>query len=801
MSSKLAQIALLMLVISFTCMHKQDLSFRRNIDFNHDWKFMRIDSSGPNTGQEFQIETILDSPDSGWQQVILPHTPRLEPLVVNDQWQGICWYRKHFNLDPVYSEKKIFIEFEGAMQVADIWLNEKHLIRHEGGYLPFSIDITDVVRFDRENVLVVKLDNRDNPEVPPGKPLKQLDFCMYGGIYRNVKLHILEPIHISDAVASNRPGGGGIFVRYENVSKTSADILIQTHVVNTSHRIAWVQVISRILDEKGIQVAGEIKTPLVLSAGSDQHIMQKATVSRPILWSPDKPYLYTLKSQIVNNNQIIDELDTRIGIRTISFSADSGFQINGERRYLRGTNQHQEYPYIGYALSDKAQYRDAYKIKAAGFDYIRLSHYPHAIAFMAACDELGLVVMDCIPGWQFMGGEKFKELCYQNCRDMIRRDRNHPAVVLWEVSLNETAMDSVFLARTQRIAHEEYPGSQCYTCGWTDQQYDVFIQARQHGGCKGYRDGDKACLISEYGDWEYYAQNAGLDQPGFRDLKAEERNSRQLRAAGEKRMLQQAMNFQEAHNDNRSTRAVGDGLWVMYDYNRGYDNTLEASGVMDIFRLPKFSYYFFQSQRDVDQTSANGLAVPMVYIANYWNENTLNSAREVRVFSNCEKIKLYLNDQLLAVQDADTGRFTNNLTYPPFTFKIDRFTPGKLQAVGMIGEKELAEHTINTPGKPQQIEISFDLGGKKISADGADVIFVYAKIVDASGTVVPNITIPVEFNLKGSAELLGSNPINAEGGIATILLRAGLSPGIIEVTCTAEYEDHQLSGRASIAIN
>ncbi len=422
-----------------------------------------------------------------------------------------------------------------------------------------------------------------------------------------------------------------------------------------------------------------------------------------------------MKSQIVIENQVVDELNTRIGIRTIAFNAGSGFRINGEQRYLRGTNQHQEYPYVGYALSDEAQYRDACKIKAAGFDYIRLSHYPHAAAFMAACDELGLVVMDCIPGWQFMGGEKFKELCYQNCREMIRRDRNHPAVILWEVSLNETAMDSVFLTRTQQIAHEEYPGSQCYTCGWTDQSYDVFIQARQHGGCKGYQNGDKACIISEYGDWEYYAQNAGLDQPGFKDLKAEERNSRQLRGAGEKRQLQQAMNFQEAHNDNRSTRAAGDGLWVMYDYNRGYDNTLEASGVMDIFRLPKFSYYFFQSQREVDHTGVNKFAVPMVYIANYWQADTLDSMREVRVFSNCEKVKLYLNDQLLAVQSADTGRFTVNLAHPPFTFKLDRFIPGKLRAVGVTGEQEVTGHIVDTPGKASRIEISFDLCGKKFS--------------------------------------------------------------------------------------
>jgi beta-galactosidase len=790
MSRRLCWQISLVIMICICCTAIQGKSFQRDIKFNRDWKFFRLDSSQTGSDQEFQNMTFQDS---GWQPVIVPHTPRLEPLVVNEQWQGICWYRKHFTIDQKYKGKRVCIEFEGVMQVADVWLNGIHLTRHEGGYLPFTLEITEAVLFGRENILALKLDNRDNPEVPPGKPLKQLDFCMYGSIYRNVILNILEPVHISDAIAANRVAGGGVFVRYENVSQNSADIIIQTHVVNASPQTKSVQVISRLMDEKGAEVKQAESVAIILPGGSEQHVVQKLILIQPNLWHPDHPYLYTLKSQIIGNKHLFDELDTRMGIRTISFSASSGFQINGERLYLRGTNEHQEYPYIGYALSDNALYREAYKIKAAGFDYIRLSHYPHAPAFMAACDELGLVVMDCIPGWQFMGGEKFKELCFQNCRDMIRRDRNHPSVILWEVSLNETSMDNAFLEETNRITHQEYPGNQCYTCGWLDRTYDVFIQARQHGGCHKYQNGDKACLVSEYGDWEYYAQNAGLDQPGFSDLKAEERNSRQLRGNGEKRLLQQAMNFQEAHNDNRSTPAVGDGLWVMYDYNRGYSNTLESSGVMDIYRIPKFSYFFFKSQRDAEQKVGKVAVGDMVYIANYW---TADSPHEIRIFSNCQRVALYRNDQLLAVQGPDSNKFTNNLIHPPFTFKSDTFTPGKLRAVGMVNGKETIEFVRYTPTDAQRIDIDFDVSGKELSADGSDLIFVYAKIVDADGTVLPTVTLPVEFKVNGPAELLGDNPARAEAGIASILLKAGLSTGNIEVTCSANYDNHILTGKA-----
>ena len=151
------------------------------------------------------------------------------------------------------------------------------------------------------------------------------------------------------------------------------------------------------------------------------------------------------------------------------------------------------------AVGDAAQYRDAKKIKDAGFDYLRLSHYPPSPAFLDACDELGLVVMDCIPGWQYFDREspEFAQLQLENCRQMMRRDRNHPCVILWEVSLNESWMTDSFIAASHAAAHREYPGDQCYTCGWT-RGYDVFIQARQHGGCT--QETEQACLVSEYGD-------------------------------------------------------------------------------------------------------------------------------------------------------------------------------------------------------------------------------------------------------------------------------------------------------------
>ncbi|HEX9652178.1 MAG TPA: hypothetical protein VGA99_00575, partial [bacterium] len=163
-------------------------AFTRNINFNNDWTFKRCEPSE----NAIEIFKEVDYDDASWEKVTLPHTARLEPLVVNDQWQGLCWYRKNFSVAGSHREKKIFIEFEGAMQIADVWVNGEHKITHYGGYLPFSIDITGDVFFDKQNLMVVRLDNRDNPEVPPGKPLKDLDFCIYGGLYRDVKMHVTD---------------------------------------------------------------------------------------------------------------------------------------------------------------------------------------------------------------------------------------------------------------------------------------------------------------------------------------------------------------------------------------------------------------------------------------------------------------------------------------------------------------------------------------------------------------------------------------------------------------------------------
>ncbi|MFY7741621.1 MAG: glycoside hydrolase family 2 TIM barrel-domain containing protein, partial [Flavobacterium sp.] len=470
-----------------------------------------------------------------------------------------------------------------------------------------------------------------------------------------------------------------------------------------------------------------------------------------------------------------DSQTLKTGIRKAELKAD-GFYLNDQKVFINGTNRHQEYPYIGYALSDEANYRDAIKIKNAGFDFVRLSHYPQTEAFLNACDEVGLLVMNCISGWQFVGDEKFIENSYQEIRDFSRRDRNHPSIIFWEVSLNESDIKEPYMQKANQILKAELPYAHIYTAGWIDNpNYDIYIPARQHGKApdywNNYEKGNRKIFIAEYGDWEYYAQNAGFNQTAYANLKEEERTSRQLRGFGEKRLLQQAFNYQEAFNSNlKGKHTIGQANWLMFDYNRGYADDIESSGISDIFRIPKFTHYFYQSQRSPNvKLSEKLVSGPMVYIANYWNEK---SSLDVTVFSNCDEVALYLNEELIAKQKPLRNAFSEQLPHPPFVFTLPSFQKGNLRAEGFIKGKKVSEQIVKSAEQASSIHLHFDESTVKINPDYPDVVFVYASVVDANGTIVSDATLLVEFSLEGeNATLIGQNPIAAEAGIATILVR------------------------------
>lgn len=723
------------------------------IAFNSAWQFYRIDSD----------KTPAARPaGADWSTITLPHTTRVEPRIVVDQWQGIAFYRKRFKAPPAWRGKTVLLRFEAAMNIASVSVNGQSVAQHLGGYLPFTIDLTPHLRLGRSNEVLVRLDNRDSPITGP-KPLKGLDFNTYGGLYRGVRLFLKPPVHLSDEMLASKVAGGGLFVTYPEASSERASVAIAADVRNASASSATATVTHRLYD--GSREVARSTGTVRVGSGAIARNTQQLIVLQPRLWSPRSPNLYRLVTTIRTPDTQDDTTETRIGIRRIGFDGNR-FVINGERMFLRGVNRHQEYPYVGYAIPPQADYRDARLIKEAGFDYVRLSHYPHSPAFMRAADELGLILLDALPGWQFYNPDpRFQAQVLQTCRDMIRRDRNHPSVLAWECSLNESAMPPEFVIELNRAVHEEYPGDQAWSAGWLAEGFDIYLQARQHR-LKHYETPDRPYIVSEYGDWEYFAENAGLNQTAWADLKEEERTSRQALGAGEKRLLQQATNIQEAHNDNFSTPAFADGYWVMFDYNRGYADDLETSGIMNLERLPKFSYFFFRSQRDPREVSPLFQSGPMVKIASYWDPQ---SSTALRVFSNADEVELLLNGRSLGRKRPDRGENANELAHPPFLFDAGEFEPGVLEARAFIGGRQVAIDRVQTPGTPHHLDVALDSGGVPIAP--GDLVFARAYVRDCNEGMVPSHNGTARFSASGDFELVGPADVPVEAGIASALIR------------------------------
>jgi hypothetical protein len=740
---------------------------RMHLSFNVGWKFYKGTVSGDAaSGSSYD--------DSSWLAVNLPHNPpkngQSGPDAARPPWsssgysyEGVSWYRKHFTLGNSYQGRKIFVEFEAVGGLTYVWVNGTLIptAPHYGSYLPFTVDMTNYVNFGgADNVIAVKADNTDDTSTPIGNT----SWFNWAGIYRDVWLHVTDKLHVTDAVYANAVAGGGIFVTYPSVNDVSAQVQIATSVKNEYTTAKNCTVRTYILDANNTPVAQLTNTDTMI-AGGNYTIPQLAAITSPRLWHPDHPYLYTVYTEIYDDSNLVDTYQTRIGIRSISFSKAEGFKINGQALRFRGTNRLQDFPYIGYAMGNVSQRRDAEKLKAAGFQCLRTSHYPPDPAFMEACDELGIMVMDEIPGFQWDNnhGSTFYARSYQDMRDMIRRDRNHPSVIAWELSLNETSFNSTYANNALSIGHAEYPGNQCFVAGWrvTGTSYpDIYI-ATPSAGARTY-SGSKPLIISEYGQWEY--EQAGNLYTNVN------------RKDGETAMLNQAANHQDGLNLNRGmTYLCGDHLWVGIDYGP------YPQGALDTFRLPKFSYYFFQSQRDPDVVLAGVDSGPMVYIANYW---TASSPTPIKVFSNCEQVKLYRNNVLVATQSPDTDVNSTNLQHPPFTFTGVTFASGSLRAEGLIDGVVVASHIVRTPGSAMVLSLAFDVNN--VPANGSETIAVYASIVDANGTLIPTASSTnVSFSVTGPAALASPAVITSEAGIATAYIRVTNQPGLITVTATA----------------
>ncbi|MBN1761243.1 MAG: DUF4982 domain-containing protein [Chitinispirillaceae bacterium] len=753
------------LVVTFPAFAGSAQFPRQKVHFSELWKFYRGDNGGAPS---------VTFDDAAWETVCLPHTARLESARNHtdyDYYQGYCWYRKSFVPPESFKDRKVLIEFEAAMQSTDVWFNGKRIGGYLGGYNPFLFDITGELQFGAENICAVRLDNRVNEDVSPGNAAP--DFYYYGGLYRYVNLLVTDRLHITDPVFADKVAGGGVFVTTPSVSTGSAEVQIKTHIINEYADSRSVTLATAVLDSGGTAEVGTTEARCTLAAGKDTMITQRITISGPNLWHPDNPYLYHVRSRVYDGERPADELVTTFGIRTIAFSRSGGCTINGKRLLTRGANRHQDYGAIGNAVPVSGQYRDALLLKEGGFNFVRLSHYLQHPAFLDACDRLGIAVQASLVGWQHNGfsNTTFVENSLRDLRTMIRYYRNHPSIIMWESVHNESDPPESFAGSAQTIAHEEFPGNQMFTTGQeANTIMDIYQAAVQQGG-RDYSTG-KPAGISEYAHWE---------EGGF------ESTSNRTRADGESGLLEQAENHVWGMNKNHELSWLAfDAVWVFNDYfgMRQYARSLCSGGVIDVFRIPKFSYYCYRAQRDPSIVIPGVNSGPAVFIASHW---TSSSATSVWVFSNCEQVSLYLNNTLVATRTPDDNYAA--IGKPTFTFSLPAFQAGTLRADGLIGGNVVISHSVRTPETAAGVTVAIDTAGLRLCADGADLAIVYASIVDANGTVLPAATDRVTFSVSGPGTILSGdgNPVSAEGGIAAVYVQTKYAePGLITVTASAD---------------
>lgn len=763
----------------------------RNVyNFNPGWRFHKGDVRGAEA---------LNFDDSAWQVVSTPHTVELEPAEASGgrNYQGIAWYRKHFVVPAAMQGQLVTVYFEAIMGKQEVFLNGKLVRKHAGGYLPFSVNLTDYgIKAGDKCVLAVMTDNSNDKNYPPGKPQYTLDFAYHGGIYRDVWLIGKSDVSITDALEANKVAGGGVFVHFDQISEKKAQVFVDTEVKNSGTARRVVTVESTLTDASGKKVK-QTSSRVMLNAGESVTVKQKMQVSNPHLWSPDSPYLYRVESRVTEGKLALDGGVTRVGIRKAEFKDKDGFWLNGKPfGQLVGANRHQDFAYVGNALPNSQQWRDAKRLRDAGCRIVRVAHYPQDPSFMDACDELGIFVIVATPGWQYWNKDpEFARLVHENTRMMIRRDRNHASVLMWEPILNETRYPLDFALEALQITKDEYPypgrpvaAADVHSEG-VKEHYDV-VYGWPGDDVKGVA---RQCIFTrEFGenvdDW--YAHN---------------NNNRASRSWGERPMLVQALSLAKSYDEMYQTNGqfIGGAQWHPFDHQRGYHPDPYWGGIFDAFRQPKYAYYMFRSQTAANLNHPLAESGPMVYIA---HEMSQFSDKDVVVFSNCDSVRLSIYDGTRS-WTKPVVHAKGHMPNAPVVFENVwdfweargySYVQKNWQKVNLVAEGirngEVVCTTKKMPSRRStKLQLRVDYQNSPLVADGSDFIVVVAEVTDDSGNVRRLAKENVVFTVEGEGEIIGdatigANPRAVEFGSAPVLIRSTRKAGKIKVKARVQYE-------------
>ena len=745
--------------------------------------------TGMNVGWTFQLGNGAQS------RVNLPHTLNVVGFEASGgvNAQGPATYEKHFDFTPHGARQ--FLHFEAIMGKSQIFLNGEQIGEHFGGYLPIHLEVTGKLK-PTGNVLRVWCDNSDNGEIPPGKPQTLLDFAYFGGIYRDCWL--VE----TGAVAISAPG-------------PQEGVYIATHRLEEGK---W-RVTARVaLDGEGT----------VRRMYEGREVPETFDVDSPAEWTPDAPNLHFLRVEVrTPDGKLSDAVAVRFGFREAVITGEQGLVLNGKPwRKLIGANRHQDFAFVGNAMSNLLHYRDAVKLREAGLTIVRNAHYPQDPAFMDACDEVGLFVIANPPGWQYWSSKPiFGARVLDDIRVLVRRDRSHASLLFWEPILNETGFPKECAEAWTKAVRDEAPlGPKLCACDDNSrgrEAYDIiFRHPLTKPNPKDPANG-RPTFTREWGDC--------VD-----DWSAHNSISRADRTWGEIPQLLQARHYLDSSDAqtqfvmpgvgvlNRQVREpapaprypatcirmlleqppahFGGALWHSFDHARGYHPDMFFGGIMTSARIPKTSYWMMKAILAKPGPNIPNVDLsPFVHVA---HDLTPFSPREIDIYSNVPIENPALFERPL-------------IEIAPYRYTTENgngFTFYEMKALDRAGRRGRIAVTGQVDGKPFRKPASFRRTGVKLTldtlrtdlvADGSELVLAIATLTDKDGTPKHLATERIRFSVEGSAEIVNTetgelNPQQTRYGEAVVLLRMGTTPGKVTLTAAVERQGKQVSGQDSV---
>ena len=742
-----------------------------------------------------------------YEAVRLPHTVEEIPQHYADHnaYQMVCGYRRALELGWELEGKRIFLQFDGAAHIATVYVNGVEVAHHRCGYTAFRAEITEAVELGRENILAVKLDTTENPQVPPFGFV--IDYLTYGGLYREVWLDVREKSYIKDLYITTPTVNT---LKIKPTLENAEGCILLVELLKGEHRML----------RKAFTAGGVI------------------TIDCPNVkpWGIDHPVRYTCRVSLLKIGRVLDVQERKIGFRTAEFKKD-GFYLNGKKTFLRGLNRHQCYPYVGYAAPERLQREDARILKEElCCTVVRTSHYPQSRHFIDECDRLGLLVFTEIPGWQHIGDESWKDQAVENAREMVIQYRSHPSIILWGVRINESRDDDEFYKRTNALVRKLDPSR----------------------ATSGVRNLEKSSLLEDvysYNDFSHTGGNAGVrpkkavTPDGGKALLISEHNGHMFPTKSfdpwqrrQEHALRHARVQNDAAADGGHAGCIG---WCMFDYpthkDFGSGDRVCYHGVMDAFRNPKLAAYLYASQGEERPVLAVGSTMD---IGDYPG----GQIGDIHVFTNADAVHLYKNGEFVASLDRGDWK---GLPHGPMVLgdtigclletqegfdekKADLLrrcllsvqkkglagmTPADVAQMGyammkygLKYEDALAlygKYVGNWGSEATRWRLDARKGGEVVASvtccpgtmlrlevtpshtelregDTYDMAAVRIRLLDEYGNVAPYAQLPVRFRLTGAAELVGPEVVTAEGGMTGTYVKTNGKPGAAKLTVTTD---------------